>query len=38
MVLSDGDIGGTQYCNTVTKIGKYQNNVSKIDEIPVTHL
>ena len=27
-----------QYCNTVRKIGKYQNTVSKIDEIPIPHL
>ena len=33
-----GTLGGTQYCNTVRKIGKYRDNVSKIDEIPVPHL
>ena len=32
-----GTLGGTQYHNNVRKIGKYQNTVSKIDEIPITH-
>ena len=31
-------IGGYQYRNTVRKVGKYRNTVSKIDEIPVPHL
>ena len=38
--LVEGDMGGgggTQYSNTVTKIGKYRNTVS-IDEIPIPHL
>ena len=29
-----GTLGGTQYYNTVRKIGKYWNTMSKIDEIP----
>jgi len=33
-----GTLVGTQYRNTVIKIGKYQNPESKIDEIPVLHL
>ena len=33
-----GTLGGTQYRNTVRKIGKYRNTVSKIDEIPIPHL
>ena len=33
-----GTLVGTQYRNTVTLIGKYQNPESKIDEIPVLHL
>ena len=32
-----GTLGGTQYHNNVRKIGKYQNTVSKIDKIPITH-
>ena len=43
ILLVEGDLaeeggGGTQYLNTVRKIGKYQNTVSKIDEIPIPHL
>ena len=36
-VVLRGDIGGpgNQYHNTVRKIGKYRNTVSKIDEIPI---
>ena len=30
--------GGTQYRNTVRKIGNYRSTVSKIDEIPIPHL
>ena len=30
--------GGTQYRDTVRKIGKYRNTVSNIDEIPIPHL
>ena len=30
--------GGAQYCNTVRKVGKYQNPESKIDEILILHL
>ena len=30
-----GTLGDTQYRNTVRKIGKYQNSVSKMDEIPI---
>ena len=26
-----GTLGGTQYCNTVQKNGKYRNTASKID-------
>ena len=33
----EGDIVGTQYRNTVRKIGKYRNTVSKMDEIPIPH-
>ena len=33
-----GTLGGTQYRNTVRKIGKYRNTVSKIDEIPIPYL
>ena len=33
-----GTLGGTQYRNTLRKIGKYRNTVSKIDEIPTRHL
>ena len=33
-----GTLGGTQYRNTVRKIGKYRNTVSKIDEILIPHL
>ena len=33
-----GGIGGTQYRNTVRKIGKYRNTMSKIDEILIPHL
>ena len=33
-----GTLGGAQYRNTVRKVGKYQNPVSKIDEIPILHL
>ena len=29
--------GGTQYGNTVRKIGKYRNTLSKMDEIPIPH-
>ena len=36
--LTEGDIGGTQYRNTVRKIGKYQNIESKIDKIPIPHV
>ena len=32
-----GGGGGTQYRNTVRKIGKYRNTVLKIDEIPRHH-
>ena len=44
ILLVEGDLaeegggGGTQYLNTVRKIGKYQNTVSTIDEIPIPHL
>ena len=31
-------LGGTQYRNTVRKIGKYRTTVSKIDEISILHL
>ena len=31
-------MGGTQYRNTVRKIGKSRNTVSKMDEIPTPHL
>ena len=27
--LTERDTGGTRYCNTVRKIGKYRNTVSK---------
>ena len=27
--------GGTQYCNTVRKIGKYRNTMQKIGEVPI---
>ena len=30
-----GTLGDTQYRNTVRKTGKYQNSVSKMDEIPI---
>ena len=33
-----GTLGGTQYRNTLRKIGKYRNTESKIDEIPTSHL
>ena len=33
-----GTLGGTQYRNTVRKIGKSRNTVSKMDEIPTPHL
>ena len=33
-----GTLVGTQYRNTVRKIGIYRNTVSKIDEIPIPHL
>ena len=33
-----GILGGTQYRNTVRKIGKYRNTKSKMDEIPIPHL
>ena len=33
-----GGGGGTQYCNTVRKIGKYRNTVWKIDEIQIPRL
>ena len=33
-----GTLKGTQYRNTVWKIGKYRNTVSKMDEIPIPHL
>ena len=36
-IPKEGDIEGTQYCNTVRKIGKYRNTVSKIGEIPIPH-
>ena len=32
-----GGGGGTQYGNTVRKIGKYRNTLSKMDEIPIPH-
>ena len=35
--MGGGRGGGTQYRNTVRKIGKYRNTVSKIDEIPIPH-
>ena len=35
----EGDIvGGGGLPNTVRKIGKYRNTVSKVDEIPMLHL
>ena len=37
-ISEEGDIEGTQYRNTVRKIGKYRNTVSKMDEIPIPHL
>ena len=33
--LQRGTLGGTQYRNTVRKIGKYRNTLLKIDEIPI---
>ena len=33
-----GALGGTEYRNTVRKIGKYRNSVSKIYEIPIPQL
>ena len=38
LVMLGGTLVGTQYRNTVRKIGKYRNTVSKIDEIPIPHL
>ena len=38
MLAGGGGIGGTQYRNTVRKIGKYRNTMSKIDEILIPHL
>ena len=37
-VVLRGTLVGTQYRNTVRKIGIYRNTVSKIDEIPIPHL
>ena len=37
-IVVRGGHWGTQYRNTVRKIGKYRNTVSKIDEIPIPHL
>ena len=36
-VVLRGTLVGTQYRNTVRKIGIYRNTVSKIDEIPIPH-
>ena len=36
--LKGETLWGIQYRNTVRKIGKYRNTVSKIDEIPIPHL
>ena len=32
-----GALRGTQYSNTIRKIGKYRNTVSKMHEIPIPH-
>ena len=36
--IVEGGGGGGGLPNTVRKIGKYRNTVSKVDEIPILHL
>ena len=40
LIGGGGGFGGCQYHNTtcIRKIGKYQNTVLKINEIPIQHL